>query len=252
MTVIAALRPGRYRYEASLSTQMRLYPAALRRHFEAALSPIVYRLIEAGVSPNAITTLGTLVLLGAAVAFGVGTARLGGALLLLSGVLDMLDGRVARGSDRETRFGAFYDSMLDRVGEAALFGGIAVFFVRGGIAEPWMVPAVAITVLALAGGLIVSYARARAEGIGLECKVGVAQRAERILGLGLPSVLFGAGPSGFLLFGIVVILAVLATVTIVQRVVHVRRLTTSVAGQSTTPEASPVLAESSGKGRSGD
>jgi CDP-diacylglycerol--glycerol-3-phosphate 3-phosphatidyltransferase len=93
---------------------MSLIPAPLRRLLEGALEPLIRRLIGAGVSPNVITTVGTLVLLGSGVAFGLGLVRLGGALLLLSGVGDMLDGRVARGGGQVTPFGAFYDSTLDR------------------------------------------------------------------------------------------------------------------------------------------
>ena len=120
-----------------------LIPGWLRRANEAALAPIVNGLVAAGASPNVITTVGTLILIGSAVAFGLGAVRLGGFLLLLSGVLDMLDGRVARKSGGTTKFGAFYDSTLDRVGDAALFGGITVYFIAGGVPEAWSVPAAA-------------------------------------------------------------------------------------------------------------
>ena len=202
-----------------------LIPKSLRRGFEGLLSPVVDRLIAGGVRPNTITTVATLVLVGSATAFAFGAVKLGGWLLLLSGVLDMLDGRVARGSGGVTEFGAFYDSTLDRVGESALFGGITIYFVRGGVTEPWTIVAVIAGLVALAAGLLVSYARARAEGLGLECKVGIAQRAERILGLGVPSVLFGGGPDGLLLLGVVAVLALVAVVTVVQRIVHVRKCT---------------------------
>ena len=137
----------------------------------------------------------------------------------------MLDGRVARGGNRVTPFGAFYDSTLDRVGDAALFGGIALYFVRGGVRADLETPALAAALVALASIQIVSYARARAEGLSLDCKVGIAQRAERILGLGVPSLFVGAGPDGLVLFAIVVILGVLAAITVVQRIVHVHRVT---------------------------
>lgn len=203
---------------------MTLIPGFLRRGFESALEPLVSLLAALGVRPNAITTVGTLVLFGSAVAFGAGQVRLGAFLLLLSGVCDMLDGRVARATGGTSRFGAFYDSTLDRVGEAALFCGITVFFVRGELSGGWMVVAVVTAVTALAAGLIVSYARARAEGLGLECKVGIAQRAERVLGLGVPTLLFGAGPQGMLLLAVVAVLAGVAVITVVQRMLHVRNL----------------------------
>jgi CDP-diacylglycerol--glycerol-3-phosphate 3-phosphatidyltransferase len=230
-----------------------LIPGFVRRGFEALLQPLVSRLIALGVNPNALTSVGTLVLVGSAVAFGSGWVRLGGALLLLSGVFDMLDGRVARGSGTASRFGAFYDSTLDRVGESALFGGIALYFVGGAaVPEVWRVPAVGVAIVALAAGLIVSYARARAEGLGVECKVGIAQRAERVIGLGAPSLLFGAGPRGFLLLGVVAVLALLAVVTVVQRILFVRRATFVVRRKTKARWAEPALASSSRKGNAGD
>jgi CDP-diacylglycerol--glycerol-3-phosphate 3-phosphatidyltransferase len=204
---------------------MSLIPAALREGFERLLAPLVGRLVESRISPNTITTVGTAVTVLSGVAFAAGLARTGAALLLLSGVADMLDGRVARTGGTTSKFGAFYDSTLDRVGESALFGGIALFFVRGGV-RPGMVSwALSAAIAALAAGLLVSYARARAEGLGLECKVGIAQRAERILGLGAPTLFLGAGPDGLVLVGIVAVLAVVGALTVVQRIVHVHRVT---------------------------
>jgi CDP-diacylglycerol--glycerol-3-phosphate 3-phosphatidyltransferase len=220
---------------------MTIIPSPIRRGFEAALEPLVSRLIAARVSPNVLTTLGTLILLGSGVAFGVGIVRLGGFLLLLSGVMDMLDGRVARGGDAVSKFGAFYDSTLDRVGEAAVFTGIAVYFVTGGVGESLRIPALLCALTALAAGLIVSYARARAEGLELECKVGIAQRAERILGLGLPTLFFAAGPDGLLLLGVVAILALLAVITVGQRIAHVYRATRRAPRRTQSRFARPVV-----------
>lgn len=204
---------------------MSIIPRPIRNLVEALLVPIVNALIRAGIAPNTITTVSTAVVLGSGVAFGMGRIQLGGALLLLSGVGDMLDGRVAREGARVTPFGAFYDSTLDRVGDAALFGGIALFFVQGGVRPDLMIWALGAALVGLAATLIVSYARARAEGLSLDCKVGIAQRAERILGLGIPSLFVGAGPDGLVLFGIVALLAVLSVITVGQRIVYVRRIT---------------------------
>jgi CDP-diacylglycerol--glycerol-3-phosphate 3-phosphatidyltransferase len=229
---------------------MSIIPKPLQRGLEASLSPIVAWLINRRTNPNALTTVGTIVLLGSGVAYGYGIARLGGALLLLSGVFDMLDGKVARGREVVSKFGAFYDSTLDRVGESALYTGIALYFASGGVPEWIVLPAVGITITALACSLMVSYARARAEGLGLDCKVGIAQRAERILGLGVPSLFFGAGPSGFLLLGIVTFLALLALITVIQRIAHVRKVATQRAPRKTQARFNaPALTEFDPKGK---
>jgi CDP-diacylglycerol--glycerol-3-phosphate 3-phosphatidyltransferase len=131
---------------------------------------------------------------------------------------------VARLGQRTTAFGAFYDSTLDRVGEGALFGGIALYFLRGGVPVERLPIAVMVTLVALVSSLLVSYTRARAEALGLECRVGIAARAERLLLLGAPPLFFGAGPNGALLLWIVVALAIATTITVVQRVVHVARI----------------------------
>src|SRR5256884_2046610 len=123
-----------------------------------------------------------------------------------------------------TTFGAFYDSTLDRVGEAALFGGIALYFLRGGVPPERLTFAVVACLVALAASLIVSYTRARAEGLGLTAKVGIAQRAERVLLLGVPTLFFGAGNHGALLFWIVVVLALATSVTVVRSEEHTSEL----------------------------
>src|SRR5207245_11053183 len=131
--------------------------------------------------------------------------HLGGGLMRLVRGLGRWDRRVAREGARETAFGALYDSTLDRVGEAALFTGIGVFFLRGGVAPGRMAVGVALCFVALTASLLVSYARARAEGLGIECRVGIAQRAERVLLLGAPTMALGAGNQGALLFWIVAV-----------------------------------------------
>lgn len=213
---------------------MSLFPRWLRTGFDALVLPIARWLGTLGATPNVITTVGALVLAAAGAAFATGRVRVGGSLLLLSGLFDMLDGKLARDSGSVTPFGAFYDSTLDRVGESILFLGIALFFVAGGVPAAMAPVAVAAAILALAGSLLVSYTRARAEGLNLECKVGILQRAERIVGLGAPTLFFGAGPEGRLLLAIVVLLAVLSFITVVQRILHVRRVTRAVARERTS------------------
>jgi len=110
------------------------------------------------------------------------------------------------------------------VGESALFGGIALYFLRGGVPPERLTLGVVGCLVALAASLIVSYTRARAEGLGLTAKVGIAQRAERVLLLGAPTLFLGAGNRGTLLFWIVVVLALATAVTVVQRVLYVARV----------------------------
>src|SRR5919198_2152778 len=200
---------------------MNVIPQPVRDAFGKALDPLAQLLIRLRVRPNVITTLGTVVILASAAAFGLGAVKWGGLLLLCSGLCDMVDGRVARQGRMTTTFGAFYDSTLDRVGESALFAGIAAYFLRGGVAAGRLTLAVLACFVALAASLLVSYTRARAEGLGLTAKVGIAQRAERVLLLGAPTLFFGAGNRGLLLFWIVVILALATSITVVQRVLYV-------------------------------
>jgi phosphatidylglycerophosphate synthase len=204
---------------------MNVIPQPVRDGFLKAVGPIARGAIRAGFTPNVITTFGAAVVIGSAVAYWQGFPRWGGALLLASGLFDILDGQVARLGTLSTKFGAFYDSTLDRVGESAVFLGIAIWFIHGGIRADLLDVGVGLAVVALAASLLVSYTRARAEGLGLEAKVGIAQRAERFLVLGAPTLFFGAGHNGQLLFWIMAILAVTTTITVIQRVVHVARVT---------------------------
>lgn len=204
---------------------LRLLPKPIHDGFLAITEPFVDGLIRAGVGPNLITTVGTLVVVVSGVAYGLGAIRWGGALLLASGIVDTLDGAVARKTGKATRFGAFYDSTLDRVGDGATFMGIGVWLMVTPAEVAWRPWAVAMCMVAIIASLLVSYARARAEGLGLDCKVGIAQRAERIVGLGLLSVFVGAGPQALVLEAAVLVLTLASLITVVQRVVFVYQVT---------------------------
>src|SRR5512145_1225302 len=158
---------------------MNIIPQSVKDGFLRLVGPIARGLIRSGVHPNTITTIGTLFVVGSGVAFGVGQIQIGGLLLLLSGIFDILDGQVARQGGKTTTFGAFYDSTLDRVGESAIFTGLAIHFLRGGVPAERVVAAVLAAIVALAASMLVSYTRARAEGLGIDCRVGFAARAER-------------------------------------------------------------------------
>jgi len=222
--------------------------APLERVYVSLVQPVVNGLLRLGVRPNTLTTIGTGMVLLSAVGYGLGWIRIGGALLLLSGVVDTLDGQVARGSGQATRFGAFYDSTLDRVGDGATFIGIAIFLL---LAEDvaWRIPAVVVCMIAILASLLVSYARARAEGLGLDCKVGIAQRAERIVLLGVTSVLVGAGPRAMVLEAIVALLALASSITVVQRFLYVYRVTNGTGGSVARSEMAAPALDPLSKGR---
>jgi CDP-diacylglycerol--glycerol-3-phosphate 3-phosphatidyltransferase len=216
-----------------------LLPPFLRDLFLKLLDPVAAALIRAGITPNRITTLSIFVLLASGVTFGMGALHWGAGLLLLSGVFDILDGKVARTAGMSTRFGAFYDSNMDRFGEAVLFTGIGVYFMNT-TGQRWPVLGLILCFSTLSGSFLVSYARARAEGLGLDCKVGIAQRAERIVGLGVPTLFFAAGPDGWLLLSILFVLAVMNAITVVQRILHVYNLTRDEVRQAAQAAAAHI------------
>ncbi|HEX5386254.1 MAG TPA: CDP-alcohol phosphatidyltransferase family protein [Gemmatimonadales bacterium] len=228
-------RPGHHPGSARSDTTLKPLEA-LERPYYAALRPVVAELVRRGVRPNAITTVGTGLVLVSAVAYAAGSVRLGGALLLLSGLLDTLDGQVARGGAMVTKFGAFYDSTLDRIGDGATFTGIGAYLLLAPDVA-WRVPAAIVCMVAILSSLLVSYARARAEGLGLECKVGIAQRAERIVGLGGLSLIVGAGPRALVLEAVVTLLAAFSIVTVVQRFLYVYRQAEGASPHGMEPEA---------------
>jgi CDP-diacylglycerol--glycerol-3-phosphate 3-phosphatidyltransferase len=181
----------------------------------------VTRLAKTGVTPNVLTTTGVSLCLVAAIL--VPFENRGNALLVywlaagifvVGSLLDILDGALARVGGKSTPFGAFFDSTTDRVGEGAMLAAIALVFSRHG--QDW---AVVVAVAAVVGSFLVSYTRARAEALGLKGDVGLGSRAERV-------VLITAGlifaPWGGLPWAIVV-LAATAWLTVVQRILHVRK-----------------------------
>lgn len=204
---------------------MKLVPKFVEQGFLTATLPVADWLRRRRIQPNTITTIGALLVTVSAVAYSLGWVRLGGILLIGSGIVDTLDGQVARYGHQESKFGAFYDSTLDRVGDGATFIGIAVFLLWEPNV-PWRIGSVTLCMIAVWSSLLVSYARARAEGLGLECKVGLVQRAERLLALGVPSILLGDGPYEVLTLQVIVaVLALFSTITVVQRFVYVHRIT---------------------------
>jgi CDP-diacylglycerol--glycerol-3-phosphate 3-phosphatidyltransferase len=177
-------------------------------------------LIESRLTPNAISLTGFALNVVAAVLVTQRYFFLAGVAFIVGSVMDTLDGRYSRMSGKGTPFGAFLDSTLDRVEEGIVLTTVAAYFASLG--DDF---AVAACVAAVLGSLMVSYTRARAEALGVECKVGLATRAVRVVILSA-GLVFAKGASIFdleLLKPAVYVLAVLTTVTVLQRVFHVRR-----------------------------
>ncbi len=208
---------------------MAFLPSAVQDGFLRLIRPLMDGLVRRRVHPNLITTLGFAVTVAAGACFFTGHLGWGGFLVLMGGVFDILDGYVARGTGLASVFGSFYDSTLDRVSEVVVFLGVFSLYSGGhpDIGPPWMVYTVA---LALAGSLMVSYTRARAEALGIDCKVGLMQRPERVVLLGGAAMLFGTRWHGAVLTWVLIAMAVLTNLTAFQRIVWVYRHTRTPGG----------------------
>ena len=191
------------------------------------IEPVIDWFVRHEVSPNVITTVGTLCACATGALFATGWISVGGWTLGILAFFDVVDGAVARRTGRETTFGAFYDSTLDRVADAFLFGGFVAFYALHDV--PRQAAMVLIALVALVATQLTSYTRSRAELIGVDMKgVGWMERPERITLLAAPQAFFGRAFDGWVLDGVVTLLAVPAVITVVQRVQHVFR-TTAVA-----------------------
>ncbi len=191
------------------------------------LRPLEWAAMRLGVTANQVTAVAGVLGLGAGAAFGLGWIALGGWLVGASAVLDFVDGRLARARAQESKAGAYLDSVLDRYVETAAFAGLALHYRD----DPW---AEGVIWLGLCGSSLVSYARARGEGLGYSCRVGFSQRFERVLILGAGSMLsplwvlaverggLPLRPDG-LLWAALVALAVLTNVTALRRHVDILR-----------------------------
>lgn len=215
---------------------MSFLPEKVQRGFVGAIRPLMDALVRHRVHPNLITTVGFLVTVGAGACFFTGHLGWGGFLVLLGGVFDILDGYVARATGLASAFGSFYDSTLDRVSEIVVFLGLFSVYSGGRpyVGEPWMVYTVA---LALAGSLMVSYTRARAEALGIDCKVGLMQRPERVVLLGVAAML-GTMWDGVVLTWVLIAMAAVTNLTAFQRIVWVYRHTRDHPGPPVPPAGS--------------
>ncbi len=186
------------------------------------IDPMTRALIRWRIHPNTISTVGFLSTVGAGFLYHLDHVRWAGLLILVGGVLDIFDGRVARESGLASAFGSFYDSTMDRLSEIVVFLGLLSLYNQYGaeLADVWMIYVI---FLAMGGSLMVSYTRSRAEALGLDCSVGLMQRAERVVLLGGGSLFFGLMWDGLILKVILVILAVTSILTAFQRMIWVYR-----------------------------
>lgn len=183
------------------------------------VEPVARTLLRVGVSPNAVTVLGTIGVVAAAIGLGARGYLVAGALVVTAFALtDLLDGTMARMRGGSTRFGALLDSSMDRIADGAIFGAV-VYWLAGQDDRSGVVAAL----ICLAGGQVVSYVKARAEGLGMSCDVGIAERPERLLTVGVGALLTGAFGISWGLTAALWVLAALTIFTIGQRIGHVYR-----------------------------
>lgn len=187
--------------------------AQIKARGRGLANPLARQLARTGIDPNALTLLGLALSFVSAVVIATGAYLVGGVLFLLASALDGVDGAVARASGRTSSFGAFLDSLADRYAEAAVLVGLLISLDR---AQNFALVIAAVT--GLVGSLLVSYARARAEGLGVDCEIGLFQRPERVLLLTAGLLL-----SAWLLAPVLWLLAIVTNVTVIQRVFHVRQ-----------------------------
>jgi CDP-diacylglycerol--glycerol-3-phosphate 3-phosphatidyltransferase len=193
---------------------------SLRSGVYRVLHPLTDVLVRTHVHPNLLTTLGFVATVLSGVLFHEHHVRTAGLFILIGGLFDILDGRVARLSRLGSKFGAFYDSTLDRISEVVVFLGILSLYndYRQELGDVGMIYLI---YLAMAGSLMISYTRARAEALGLDCKVGLMPRAERVVLIGAASLFFGDAWNGVVLKAVIAILAVLTNLTAFQRIIWV-------------------------------
>jgi len=208
--------------------------ARFRQFWTNLLSPIAHLLLRMGVSPDAVTLVGTLgVSVGALAFFPSGRIWLGVVVVTAFVFSDLIDGYMARSSGRSSVWGAFWDSTLDRVGDAAIFGGFVLYYAGVGHNDVMM----AVSLYALVMGSVTSYARARAESLGMQAKGGIAERADRLVAVLATAFLADALNLMILLSIVLWLLAAASTVTVVQRMILVRRQALAVPDEPSTPQA---------------
>jgi CDP-diacylglycerol--glycerol-3-phosphate 3-phosphatidyltransferase len=200
-----------------MMAELRLLNKHCVNGFLIAIEPIAKLLINLKVHPHIITFTGLLISIFAFDLFRRGYFFYAGLVVILAGICDVLDGRLARETKQITKFGALIDSTIDRYSEVFMFLGLAIFF------HDKQSYIVYLIILALTGSFMVSYTRARAEGLGIECKIGLMQRPERMTYLAIGSIL-GSIPKtkNIILILTIWFIAIFANITVVQRIIFIR------------------------------
>lgn len=201
------------------------YRDFLQKVIYCVIDPLINAMIRIGLTPNLITIIGFVInvaasalMIYAAYSFDGGNTTLigwSGGIILFAGLFDMMDGRLARKGGMSTSFGALLDSTLDRYSEMFSLFGIIIYLLHTG----WFWSGV-VTFVALIGSIMVSYVRARAEGLDIECKVGLMQRPERVVLTALGAIFCGVVDNVWVLVVPMVVIAVLANLTAFWRVAH--------------------------------
>jgi CDP-diacylglycerol--glycerol-3-phosphate 3-phosphatidyltransferase len=203
-------------------------PAWVKEAARSLLKPVVRLALALRLTANTVTVIGLVITAVAAVMVAGGWLLAGAAVLVAGSLLDAVDGALAREQGGGTKFGGFLDSTLDRAGESIVYAGVAGYFLIGTAEPAWPVMA---AIAALVGSFLVSYSRARAEGVGLTAEVGLAPRTERLVlviaGIGLAGLGFEPG-----LIGALVIIAGLTAATVIQRIWYVWRLSEAAPSES--------------------
>ena len=198
------------------------------------LAPIVNLFIRLGISPDAVTLVGTLGVSAAAlVFFPQGELFLGVLVITVFVFSDLVDGAMARRTGRSSVFGAFFDSTLDRIADGAIFGGLLLYFAGPGDSYLY----VCLTLYCLVMGAVTSYARAKAESLGLDARGGLAERADRLVAILVMTGLGGLFDLPILIYVTLWVLALANTQTVLLRVLKVRRQALAATLPERAPEA---------------
>lgn len=206
----------------------------LRETWTKVMTPIARLFLKLGISPDVVTIVGTLgVCVGALAFFPRGEFLLGTIVIVLFIFGDNVDGVMARMSGRQGVWGAFLDSTLDRLGDAAIFGALVLCFATPGAHYNLLTAGLALACLIF--GSVVSYAKARAEGLGMTANVGIAERADRLFAVLFATALVGFGVPDVLLTVVLALLAVASFVTVIQRMLTVRRQALAPASPGVPP-----------------